>query len=64
MAQDVVNATNSDATGNQRIGNIIVNSGGRGVNGYKKNDDDEQLTPVTGLDTQYDARFDDPTYYG
>lgn len=64
MAQDIVNASDGDATGNQKLGNIIIRTGSRGVNSYQVQDDAEHLIPVTGLDTQYEDRFDDTTYYG
>lgn len=63
MAQDILNTSGTN-TGNQKIGNVIVGTGGRGTNSYAKNDDSEQRKPVADIDDKYDTRFDDPTYYG
>jgi hypothetical protein len=62
MAQDILNTAGTN-TGNQRTGNVVVGTGGRGTYSYQKNDDSEQLKAVNTLDVKYDNRFDDPRYY-
>ncbi len=62
MAQDILNTSGTN-TGNQRIGNVVVGTGGRGSYSYQKNDDREKAALVADVDDKYDTRFDDPRYY-
>lgn len=62
MANDIVNNQGA-TTGNQVRGQITVKTAGRGLNGYKKNTEQQLLSPVSDIAAKYDARFDDPRYY-
>ena len=64
MAQDVVNTEDGTGSGNQLQGRITVLTGGRGSNLVKIYDcEGHKITPITGLDTKYDAKYDDSRYY-
>ena len=65
MANDIVNASAGDTTGNQVIGRPTVNTGGRGANVSQQLDttSNKESSAVADVAAQYDARFDDPRYY-
>lgn len=52
-----------DGTDIQNIGDIIVKTPGKGINGRQINDDNLTATDTTDISTNYDDRFDDPRYY-
>jgi hypothetical protein len=65
MAVDIYNAR--AATTQINNGTTVVNTGGRGdINRVVDTIAEGVLnTPIiTDIDDKYDARFDDPTYYG
>jgi hypothetical protein len=69
MAYDILNLTNvatTGTTGNQNLGDIIVNTGGIGVvgTGCQVNTGHRTTIDISTIADKYDIRFDDLTYYG
>lgn len=65
MANDILNTSNSN-TGNQVLGRIIINTGGRGANlkqTLSTSNNDSDTIAIGDIDDKYDTRFDDPRYY-
>lgn len=65
MASDIKN-TGNDITGVQVIGNVVVNTGGRGAQLKQTQEDSpgRKEIPLADIHDKYDDRLDDPTYYG
>ena len=65
MASDIKN-TADGITGNQVIGRVTVNTGGRGTNGsqgFTRATPNNVTIPLADIHDKYDDRFDDPRYY-
>jgi hypothetical protein len=60
MAEDINNTTVANASGNQKIGNVSVFTGGK-VKTSTTHSTEE--IAITGIADKYEDRFDDPTYY-
>ena len=64
MANDILDTTGS-ATGQEKLGNVTVKAtGGGGTENRKINTAGQHIVDITNIAGKYDARFDDPTYYG
>ena len=60
---DIVNASDLSGSGDQRLGRIVVKTGGRGSNGTQANTEPQYVEEIADVSGKFDERFDDPRYY-
>lgn len=64
MASDIKN-TSDGIDEQQKLGRVTVATGGSKLNAHQQlAPQREQNTDIADVHDKYDARFDDPTYYG